>query len=357
MTDRETFAKRLLQWYDPSRRPLPWKGALDPYLVWLSEIILQQTRVEQGWAYFERFKSNFPTVGALAAAGENEVMKLWEGLGYYARARNMHAAAKHIVLHFGGHFPSNYKDIRALKGVGDYTAAAVASFAFGLPHAVVDGNVFRVLSRCFAIETPIDTTEGKRLFANLATELLDKQRPADYNQAIMDFGALVCTPHAPNCLECPVSNICRANLRGSVAEFPVKSKKLLKKERFFNFLVIHNDGELYVRKRQGKDIWQGLYEFPLVESSEALEGHFLAKYFFNENIFIKNIDKEYKIYNQNLTHQKICAQFMEFSQNKHHIDIPNDWELVHPKDLAKLAFPKIIKNYLDDNNLFVVRQA
>ncbi|MEO1629046.1 MAG: A/G-specific adenine glycosylase, partial [Bacteroidota bacterium] len=240
-SDTSFFSTALLGWYQNNHRPLPWKGIKDPYLIWLSEIILQQTRVATGWAYFERFREQYPTVHHLADASIDEVMKLWEGLGYYSRARNLHFTAQHISRTLGGTFPNTYKDILQLKGVGPYTAAAIASFAFGLPVAVVDGNVYRVLSRVFGMRDPIDSGAGKKKFAELANLLLDKDRPADYNQAIMDFGATVCTPGVPNCHQCPFEDRCLANAEGTARELPVKSKKLVRKTRYFNYLVFQDD--------------------------------------------------------------------------------------------------------------------
>ncbi|HMX40236.1 MAG TPA: A/G-specific adenine glycosylase, partial [Saprospiraceae bacterium] len=231
--DPAHFRQALLRWAEVHPRPLPWKGQSDPYRIWLSEIILQQTRVEQGLPYYERFVAAYPSVRHLADAPEEELMKLWEGLGYYSRARNLHAAARHIAYGLGGNFPTDYAGLRQLRGVGDYTAAAIASFAYGLPHAVVDGNVYRVLARCFGIATPTATPAAKRQFADLAQRLLDPARPAAFNQAIMDFGATWCKPRQPRCADCPLSSRCVALATGQVASLPLKSGKAPKKERFF----------------------------------------------------------------------------------------------------------------------------
>ncbi len=267
------FWNALLTWHSTHHRPLPWKGEKNPYLVWLSEIILQQTRVEQGLPYFEKFKAAYPTVTDLANAPEDEVMKLWEGLGYYSRARNLHAAAKHIANELEGKFPGTYEGIRLLKGVGPYTAAAIASFAFDLPHAVVDGNVYRVLSRCFGIEEPIDSTAGKKLFAKLAQEILENAgtNPGSFNQAMMDFGATHCMPKVPKCGECPMQSKCIAFQKNRVDKLPVKSKKLVRRQRFFNYFLFHSEGKIFIKKRTGEDIWQNLYDFPLIESEELVE--------------------------------------------------------------------------------------
>ncbi|MCR9286527.1 MAG: A/G-specific adenine glycosylase [Bacteroidetes bacterium] len=225
MKQKQFFTKKLMEWFSQNHRPLPWKGEKNPYYVWLSEIILQQTRVEQGLPYFEKFKSTYPTVAGLANAPEDEVMKLWEGLGYYSRARNLHFTAKYISKELGGVFPSDFEGILKLKGVGPYTAAAIASFAFDLPHAVVDGNVYRVLSRFFGIEKAIDSTEGKKEFSKLAQTLIDTKQPANYNQAIMDFGATHCKPSSPNCGKCLMSLNCFAFKNSKIESLPFKSKK------------------------------------------------------------------------------------------------------------------------------------
>lgn len=259
------FASRLEAWYAENGRVLPWRQTTDPYRIWISEIILQQTRVVQGIDYYRRFLERFPTVEALAFAAPDEVMQQWEGLGYYSRARNLHAAARQVVE--CGQFPDDYAAIRELKGVGDYTAAAIASFAYGLPHAVVDGNVYRVLSRYFGIDTPIDTTAGKKEFSALAAELLDESRPALYNQAIMDFGALQCVPKSPECNSCPLGESCAANGEGRVEQLPVKSKHTAVKERFFSYIIILDECSVYIHRRGEGDIWTGLYEPLLVETS------------------------------------------------------------------------------------------
>ena len=265
------FALTLLEWFRENGRELPWRQTHDPYAIWLSEIILQQTQVKQGWDYWERFMRHWPTVEALAEATEDEVLREWQGLGYYSRARNLHYAAKQIVDL--GHFPDTIEEIKQLKGVGDYTAAAIGSIAFGLPAAVVDGNVYRVLSRHFGIDTPIDTTEGKKLFAALAQEKSlpalnrEGQGAGLYNQAIMDFGAIQCTPQSPRCDVCPLMESCSAFREGRVGELPVKQKTLQVKERHLVYIYIRCKGETAIRRRGPGDIWQGLWEPWLVDSS------------------------------------------------------------------------------------------
>ncbi len=267
------FSGTLLDWYAENKRDLPWRNTTDPYLIWISEIILQQTRVAQGYEYFLRFIKRFPDVVSLAAASEDEVMKYWQGLGYYSRARNLHAAAKSMK----GTFPKTYAEVRALKGVGDYTAAAICSFAYDMPYAVVDGNVYRVLSRYFGIDVPIDSTEGKKTFTALADEVLDKSRPADYNQAIMDFGAVQCTPQSPNCLFCPLSGSCRALSEGKVQQLPVKQHRTKTTNRYFNYIYVRMGAYTLIHKRTEDDIWKNLFELPLVETEKDLsEEEFLA---------------------------------------------------------------------------------
>lgn len=263
-----SFSSRLLKWYNSNKRVLPWRQTQNPYFIWLSEVILQQTRVEQGMPYYLKFAEAFPTVQELAAATEDEVLRLWQGLGYYSRARNMHATARMIVDCYGGKFPSEYKDILALKGVGEYTAAAIVSFAYNKPYATVDGNVFRVLSRIFGVDEYIDTGKGKKLFTELATELIDKKSPGEYNQAIMDFGSLQCVPKSPNCGNCPFSDLCFAYNHKVIDSLPRKKGKIVTKDRFFNYLDISVGDKLFLRKREGNDIWKGLYEFPLIETDE-----------------------------------------------------------------------------------------
>ena len=265
------IAATLIHWYAENKRELPWRETTDPYRIWISEIILQQTRVVQGLEYFNRFMLRFPDVRALAEAPGDEVMKYWQGLGYYSRARNLHAAAKEIVEKFGGEFPRNYSDVLTLKGIGEYTAAAICSFAWKLPYAVVDGNVYRVLARIFGIDTPIDSNAGKKVFSGLAAELLDRRHPDLYNQAIMDFGAIQCTPKVPVCLYCPLRENCVALASGRVEKLPVKAGKSVVKPRYFNYLHIHCRGVNLLARREAKDIWQNLYEYPLIETGQETE--------------------------------------------------------------------------------------
>ena len=262
----EGIAPRLSEWYDKHGRDLPWRRTRDPYRIWLSEVILQQTRVAQGMEYYLRFTERWPRIEALAAATEDEVLKMWQGLGYYSRARNLHAAAKRVAAEFGGAFPKEYEAVRALPGVGDYTAAAICSIAYDTCRAVVDGNVYRVLARLFDIDAAIDTTAGRKAFAHLAQAEIDPAQPGRYNQAIMDFGALQCTPAQPRCEECPLAERCLALAAGTVAERPVKQGRQKVSDRWFNYLHIVCGERTLLDRREGRDIWQGLYEFPLLET-------------------------------------------------------------------------------------------
>ena len=262
----QRVADILTEWYRLHGRSLPWRETRDPYRIWLSEVILQQTRVAQGWDYYLRFTERFPDVASLAAADEDSVLKLWQGLGYYSRARNLHAAARQVMQEFEGRFPRTPEEVRSLRGVGDYTAAAICSLAYDLPCAVVDGNVYRVLSRLYDIEEPIDTAAGKKLFAELAQSCLGDAQPALYNQAIMDFGATLCTPAQPRCTECPLAEQCAARAARTIARRPVKKGTTRVRDRRFHYLQIVCGGSTVLRRREAGDIWQGLYEFPLIES-------------------------------------------------------------------------------------------
>ncbi|MBC3758243.1 A/G-specific adenine glycosylase [Hyunsoonleella sp. SJ7] len=267
-----SFSEILIRWYSGNKRNLPWRKTQEPYRIWLSEIILQQTQVKQGLPYYEAFVDEFPTVFELANADENEVLKLWQGLGYYSRARNLYFTAKYIANELNGVFPNTYKGLLKLKGVGDYTASAIASICFNEPTAVVDGNVYRFLSRYFGIETAINSTEGTKEFKALAQELIDPQNPATFNQAIMEFGAKQCRPKNPDCMFCPFQETCAAFTKGTIDQLPVKLKKLKVKQRCFNFLVfLSEDKQTVLEQRKGKGIWQNLYQFPLIETDKILD--------------------------------------------------------------------------------------
>ena len=308
------FSKILTYWYSVNKRDLPWRKTKDPYHIWLSEIIMQQTQIKQGLPYYESFVTKFPTVFDLADAQEVEVLKLWQGLGYYSRARNLHVTAIYVATKLKGKFPDSYKELIKLKGIGDYTASAVASICFQETTAVVDGNVYRVLSRYFGIDTAINSTEGMKEFKTLATSLIDKKNPGDYNQAIMEFGATRCKPQNPDCNACPLNTGCVALQKGLVNTLPVKLKKTKVKVKYFNFLVfISSDKKTLFEKRVSKGIWQNLYQFPLVESKvpltdKALKSHLLTTSYIVDQTF------EFSLYNDTdlihkLTHQHLHTKF------------------------------------------------
>lgn len=353
MHDKKAFTAALLAWNQRDNvREMPWKGEGDPYKIWLSEIILQQTRVAQGWHYYLRFIKAFPTVQDLAHAPDDQVMKLWEGLGYYSRARNLLAAARHIVHERKGALPEDYATWRTMKGVGPYTAAAIASFAFNEDVPVVDGNVYRILSRYFGIDTPIDSTAGKKQFQSLAEALLPKGQAREYNQAIMDFGATVCTPKAPQCEGCPLQAECSAYKQDKVNQLPVKAKKLIRKTRYFHYLVYQFEGQTYIRKRSARDIWRGLFDFPLVEHETWLSPEAL---FQQEKVKEWQRGKDFNWlergrYQQQLTHQNIHAVFYEI---KGRPQAESDWVAVPQGEIANFAFPKIVDCYLKDNTLYL----
>lgn len=266
------FSKILTHWYSNNKRDFPWRQTKDPFRIWLSEIILQQTQVKQGLPYYEAFVSTYSTVFELANANESDVLKLWQGLGYYSRARNLHATAKYIANECDGIFPNNYKDLLKLKGIGDYTASAISSICFNEVSAVVDGNVYRVLSRYFGIETPINSAKGIKEFKQLAQELIDKNKPAEFNQAIMEFGAIQCKPSNPDCSVCPFNSSCVALQKNMIGLLPIKLKANKVKKRYFNFLVfVSTNRKTILEKREGKGIWQNLYQFPLIESDKSLD--------------------------------------------------------------------------------------
>ncbi|WP_055442766.1 A/G-specific adenine glycosylase [Lacinutrix himadriensis] len=309
-----TINKTLTHWYSVNKRDLPWRRTTNPYFIWLSEIILQQTKVEQGLPYYEAFVTNFPTIFDLASANESDVLKLWQGLGYYSRARNLHATAKHIVEELDGAFPNNYKDLLKLKGVGDYTASAIASICFNEVCAVVDGNVYRSFSRYFGIATPINSSQGQKEFKALAQKLIDKDDPAEFNQAIMEFGARQCKPKNPDCTICPLQNSCVALQKNLITELPVKKKSLKPKKKHFNFLVLVSaDGKTILEKREGKGIWQNLYQFPLIESNEVMDFNAMSLQLKKHDI-INGASYKLSLYNEEaiihkLSHQHLHTKF------------------------------------------------
>lgn len=347
------FTNELISWYQQHKRDLPWRHTRDPYVLWLSEIILQQTRVEQGLPYFYRFLAHYPTVAHFARASEGEILKDWQGLGYYSRARNMHHTANAVMERYNGQFPSNYSDLISLKGIGEYTAAAISSFAVNEHQAVVDGNVFRLLSRYFGIDTPINSTKGKNQFTELARTLLPEGQSAVFNQAVMEFGSLQCKPSQPYCETCPLQRGCYALSVNKVSELPVKLKKQSLRERFFNYFFVTRGSDIALQQRGPGDIWQGLNEFPLLESTrqlspqEVLQQDWVTVNFGN-NIQLKSVHGPVK---HLLSHQRIFAQFL-------HIHLPNmakaqdPWQFVSLEAAEKLAKPKLIFDFLLKNNYF-----
>ena len=340
------FSLLIRSWYRQNGRSLPWRETTNPYLIWLSEVILQQTRVDQGQSYYEKFVKHYPTVQDLAEASEEEVLNDWQGLGYYSRARNLHFAAHQIVDDFNGEFPDTYKEIKSLKGVGDYTAAAVASFAFNLPYAVVDGNVYRVLSRYFADATPIDAAHGKKLFAAYAQELLPKEEPASFNQAIMELGALVCRPKSPDCNNCPVQQNCSAYREGQVHAYPVKAKRTKVEVRYFHYFIA-SDHEVQIEKRNAKGIWQNMYQFPLLELKDQLSESALRKYI-SQNFEVELVDRiaEYK---HILSHRKIYATFWRVDKK---VTTQDNYTTIAIEKIDDYPLPRLIHRFLEENNTF-----
>ena len=343
------FKNTLIDWYSKHKRDLPWRHTNDPYFIWLSEIILQQTQVKQGLPYYEAFTKQYPTIFDLANASEEAVLKLWQGLGYYSRARNLHTTAKHIAFDLKGEFPNNYKDLLRLKGVGDYTASAIASIAFNEVAAVVDGNVYRVLSRYYGIDTAINSTVGIKTFKALASDLIDQERPAIFNQAIMEFGARQCKPKNPDCTICPFNKSCVALEKNSVDTLPVKLKKTKVKAKFFNFLVcIDANKNTIIEKRIGKGIWQNLYQFPLIESKQSLS----ASEFHQLNLkdtFLKDSNFDFWLYNtedkiHKLSHQHLHTKFWIIETKQ----LPST--AIPYGELAKYPVPVLISEFIESFN-------
>ena len=342
----------LINWYAQNRRDLPWRQQPTPYEVWLSEVILQQTRVSQGHDYYLRFIERWPTIEDLAQASEEEVLKMWQGLGYYSRARNLHQCAKQVVEQYGGQFPTDFERLKRLKGIGNYTAAAIASIAFNLPHAVVDGNVYRVLARLYDIDTPININAGQNLFAQLADKLLNREQPSLHNQAMMEFGALHCTPKNPDCLRCPLQAQCISFGHQTVLQRPVKLQKLKITTRYFNYLVIKIKDKIYLHKRSSNDIWQNLYDFPCIESDKPLTvDEVIGSEKFVQLIEEKpfTIEKTSPTYTHKLTHRTIIAQFIEIKLDKKLLQIETkDLFLTPEKELENYPIPRLIDLYLNN---------
>lgn len=345
------FSKQLIEWYKQNKRDLPWRNTKNPYKIWLSEIILQQTRVNQGWSYYTKFINQFPTIIDLANATEEEVLKLWQGLGYYSRARNLHFTAKHIAFNLNGFFPTDYNEILKLKGVGEYTAAAISSFAYNQPFPVVDGNVFRVLTRIFGIETPIDSNEGKKAIYSLAHELIDSKRPLLFNQAIMEFGALQCIPKSPSCKSCIFNQNCYASINNMVTLFPIKQNKIKQRFRYFNYLVfISERNSTLLHKRIENDIWKNLYDFPLVETDKPIENIETLILHSDFHTFKKQLQALFFIKKSSpikhvLSHQKIIATFW-IVHTSDISKIKKDYTEINLDDIEIYPVPVLIENYI-----------
>lgn len=353
MISSKVFANQLINWYEQNKRDLPWRETNDPYRIWLSEIILQQTRVAQGLPYYLAFIDKYPSVTHLAKATETEVLRLWQGLGYYSRARNLHACAKMVVDDFGGEFPNSFEGLLKLKGIGRYTAAAIASFAFEKPTAVVDGNVYRVLSRVFGIEEDISSSKGPKVFEDLANQLIDRDNPGAYNQAIMEFGAIQCSPKSPACGICPFSASCFAYNHDCIELLPIKTKKVKVKKRYFTYLVFKFDDRWFLKERVKKDVWQGLFDFHLLETktiSEPVELTFLIQQLGLEQA---KIGVPSKIYEHVLTHQRIFANFVEINVDEQSLNkiigFDDRLESYSIEQIRELPKPVLISKYLDDH--------
>ena len=332
------FSLLIREWYRPNKRNLPWRNSDNPYFIWLSEIIMQQTRVEQGLSYYNKFISNYPTVQDLANASEEDILNDWQGLGYYSRARNLHAAAKFICNELNGEFPNNYESILQLKGIGQYTASAISSFAFGECKAVVDGNVYRLLSRVFDIDTPIDSTIGKKKFQQLADELIDCKRAGEHNQAIMEVGAMICSPNNPLCMECPLNELCLAKEKGTISQRPVKSKKVKVRKRNFHFLIYQSEGKTVIEKRTASDIWKNMYQFPLIEVDNTDKNDYSKPW--------KDASFQSEKITHILSHQKIIAVF-------HHINhlpeqLNSNQQIILQENIQDYPLPRLIDKYLMD---------
>lgn len=344
------FNSRIHHWYAISKRDLPWRNSRNPYFIWLSEIIMQQTRIDQGLAYYLRFTEEFPTINDLANASEDKVLKLWQGLGYYSRARNLFFTAKYINQHHHGMFPDDYNSIRSLKGIGEYTAAAIASISFNLEYPAVDGNVYRVLSRFFGIQEAIDTNSGRKVFNELAKELIKGTNPGMHNQALMEFGALQCTPKNPDCPQCPLQEGCFAFNSGKIGDLPIKQNKTKQRDRYFNYLIFERDNCTWLRQRIKNDIWKGLYEFPLVETPEKtgvdqiLTSSEWDKITNSSATTVWNIS-DWKIHI--LSHQKIHYRFVQLSMSQE-IEMSDELVRVNKEDILSFAVPKLLEIYIDE---------
>lgn len=347
---KKYFTRYLMQWHlHDNVRELPWKKETDPYRIWLSEIIMQQTRVEQGMPYYEKFIAHYSSIKKLASAADTEVYRLWQGLGYYNRCKNLLETARFIAYELNGKFPETYEEILKLKGIGNYTAAAIASFAYRLPYAVVDGNVQRVLARFFGIETPVDSTQGKKYFQALAQELIDKEQPHLYNQAIMDFGAVVCRPVAPLCSKCVLQGKCFAYKKEVISLLPVKAQKNRLRKRYFHFILLQYKDQIWIQKRIGKDIWLHLHQPYLIETEHALSENELKKRIKMDGMTKWLYEGEET---QRLSHQLITSQFYSVRLKTKPVVESDEGTWMALKDLKKIAFPKTVISFFQKKNYF-----
>ncbi|NOY37529.1 MAG: A/G-specific adenine glycosylase [Chlorobi bacterium] len=350
---RETFRSALLMWYASNKRDLPWRKTCDPYFIWVSEVILQQTRVSQGLAYYKRFIRQYPDVRTLASSSSDALMKIWEGLGYYRRARNMRTAAIRVMEDFQGKVPFRYEELLTLKGIGPYTAAAIASIAGGEPVAVVDGNVYRVLSRMFGITAPKSSSTGQKQVNKLAARMIDPRRPGDYNQAIMELGALICTPRNPSCETCPFTGYCYARAHGLVKQLPVREIKPKVPVRYFHYFILSYHDRLIIRQRTRKGIWHLLYDFPLIERAEEISIKNLLNSGVPEQFPGMNPypDRISGIISHKLTHLHIRARFYHFDLRHPDQPLPENHLLISRKEIKKYPFPQMIVKYLNEISL------
>lgn len=350
---RFEFNTKLKTWYSRHHRPLPWRATTDPYKIWLSEIILQQTRVSQGTPYYHRFVDNYPTVFDLASAEEKDVLRLWQGLGYYSRARNMHHTARQVVNEYGGIFPADAATLARLKGLGNYTAAAIASFAFGEAVPAIDGNVYRVLSRLFGVFTDILSNEGKKEFLTIARQLVPEDDPGIYNQAMIEFGALQCVPGMPECSVCPFNYMCYAYINGVQNQLPVKTKKASVKNRYLNYIVLEQHGKIAMHERAGKDIWKGLYDFYLIESKNgnASPEEFIADGFLDKWLQSGVLKEIPKIYTHLLTHQRLNVRFWWLYLHEAAPDnLPQNMQFYSKDEIEVLPKPILMDQLLKEEN-------
>ena len=353
--DQRDFARKLIDWYNHHQRDLPWRHTTDAYFIWLSEVILQQTRVAQGLPYYLNFTEKYPTIFDLAAADPQELLRLWQGLGYYSRARNLQSTAQYVVSHLGGQLPNQYAELVKLKGIGPYTAAAIASFAFGERVAVVDGNVYRVLARIFGIDKDITSNEGKKLFQALANELISETAPSTYNQAVMEFGAVQCAPVSPDCLLCPFQGECVANATGRQQKLPVKPKKAKSRTRFFNYFVIEQNQKIALKERTHKDIWQGLHDFYLLETNSPIQhlDQLDMDNFLQETVKSVTLISKSDTFVHLLTHQRIEAIFWRIGlETKKEITLPDGMVFYSITQIEQLPKPVLINNYLTESGVF-----